>query len=174
MRLFEVNGLHIDESPLTGESLPVDKHEAPVESDAVLGDRRSMAFGGTLVTAGTADGVVVATGASSELGRISRLLNETVALQTPLTRRLARLARVITLAILVVAGLIFLVGMWRDNPLLDSALAAITLAVASIPEGLPAVITIASAIGVQRMARRRPHIPGRRTHDRGGGRTFPS
>ncbi|MDR9439832.1 MAG: HAD-IC family P-type ATPase [Halomonas sp.] len=162
MRLFEVNGLQVDESPLTGESLPVDKQETAVESEAVIGDRLSMAFGGTLVTAGTADGVVVATGAASELGRISRLLSETTELQTPLTRRLARLARVITLAILVVAALIFLVGMWRDNPFLDSALAAITLAVASIPEGLPAVITIASAIGVQRMARRQAiirHLP---------------
>jgi magnesium-transporting ATPase (P-type) len=162
VRLVETNGLHVEEAALTGESVPVIKHEAPVDDDAVLGDRRSMAFGGTLVTAGTADGVVVATGAGSELGRISRLLNETVELQTPLTRRLASLARVITLAILVVAGLIFLVGMWREIPLLDSALAAITLAVASIPEGLPAVITIASAIGVQRMARRRAiirHLP---------------
>lgn len=162
VRLIHVNGLQVEEAALTGESLPVAKQEAPAENDAVLGDRRSMAFGGTLVTAGTAEGVVVATGASSELGRISRLLNETVELQTPLTRRLAKLARVITLAILVVAGLIFLIGMWRDNPLLDSALAAITLAVASIPEGLPAVITIASAIGVQRMARRRAiirHLP---------------
>lgn len=162
VRLIEVNGLQVEEAALTGESLPVAKNEAPVDSDAVLGDRRSMAFGGTLVTAGTAEGVVVATGARSELGRISRLLNETVELQTPLTRRLARLARSITLAILVVAGLIFLVGMLRDNSLLDSALAAITLAVASIPEGLPAVITIASAIGVQRMARRRAiirHLP---------------
>lgn len=162
VRLIEVNGLQVEEAALTGESLPVAKHEAPVESDAALGDRRSMAFGGTLVTAGTAEGVVVATGARSELGRISQLLSETVELQTPLTRRLARLARVITLAILAVAGLIFVVGMLRDNSLLDSALAAITLAVASIPEGLPAVITIASAIGVQRMARRRAiirHLP---------------
>ncbi|MFW5927441.1 MAG: cation-translocating P-type ATPase, partial [Wenzhouxiangella sp.] len=162
MRLFEVNGLQVDESPLTGESVPVDKQEAPVQGEAVIGDRRSMVFGGTLVTAGTADGVVVATGADSELGQISRLLSETVELQTPLTRRLARLAKVITLAILVVAGLIFLIGMWRENSLLDSALAAITLAVASIPEGLPAVITIASAIGVQRMARRHAiirHLP---------------
>lgn len=162
VRLIEVNGLQVEEASLTGESVPVAKHEAPVASDAVLGDRRSMAFGGTLVTAGTADGLVVATGPRSELGQISRLLNETVELQTPLTRRLARLARAITLAILAVAGLIFLVGMWRDNSLLDSALAAITLAVASIPEGLPAVITIASAIGVQRMARQRAiirHLP---------------
>ena len=162
VRLFEVNELHVEEATLTGESVPVAKHEAPVESDAVVGDRLSMAFGGTLVTAGTAQGVVVATGSRSELGRISGLLGETVELQTPLTRRLAKLAKVITLAILIVAALIFLVGLWRDNPLLDSALAAITLAVASIPEGLPAVITIASAIGVQRMARRRAiirHLP---------------
>ncbi|MFO7528038.1 MAG: HAD-IC family P-type ATPase [Marinobacter sp.] len=162
VRLLEVNGLQVDEAALTGESLPVTKQDEPVENDAVIGDRHSMAFGGTLVTAGTADGVVVATGANSELGRISRLLSETSELQTPLTRRLASLVRVISLAILVVAVLIFLVGMWRDNSLLDSALAAITLAVASIPEGLPAVITIASAIGVQRMARRRAivrHLP---------------
>ncbi|MBD3640494.1 MAG: HAD-IC family P-type ATPase [Marinobacter sp.] len=162
VRLLEVNGLQVDEAALTGESLPVDKQEEPVASDAVLGDRRSMAFGGTLVTAGTADGVVVATGASSELGRISRLLSETETLQTPLTRRLSALVKSISLAVLAVALLIFLVGMWRENPLLDSALAAITLAVASIPEGLPAVITIASAIGVQRMARRRAivrHLP---------------
>ena len=162
VRLLEVNGLQVDEAALTGESLPVTKQEEPVASDAVIGDRHSMAFGGTLVTAGTADGVVVATGAGSELGRISRLLSETEDLQTPLTRRLASMVRVISLTILVIAVLIFLVGMWRDNSLLDSALAAITLAVASIPEGLPAVITIASAIGVQRMARRRAivrHLP---------------
>lgn len=162
LRLFDVTGLYVEEATLTGEAVPVAKQEAPVESDAVLGDRFSMAFGGTLVTAGTAQGVVVATGARSELGRISSLLGETVELQTPLTRRLSRLAKTITLAILVVAALIFLVGLWRENSLLDSALAAITLAVASIPEGLPAVITIASAIGVQRMARRRAiirHLP---------------
>ncbi|MDO8862314.1 HAD-IC family P-type ATPase [Haliea sp. E1-2-M8] len=162
VRLFEVNGLQLDEAVLTGESVPVGKQEAPTESNAIVGDRLSMAFGGTLVTAGTADGIVVATGASSELGQISRLLSETVELETPLTRRIARLARAITVAITSVAGLIFLVGMWRENSLLDSALAAITLAVAAIPEGLPAVITIASAIGVQRMARRRViirHLP---------------
>mgnify|MGYP000748957347 CR=1 FL=1 len=162
IRLFEVNGLQADEAALTGESLPVGKQEAPVADDAVIGDRRSMAFGGTLVTAGTADGVVVATGASSELGRISRMLSETSQLQTPLTRRLSSLVKAISLAVLAIAVLIFIVGMWRENSLLDSALAAITLAVASIPEGLPAVITIASAIGVQRMAHRRAivrHLP---------------
>jgi len=162
VRLFDVSGLQVDEAALTGESVPTAKQDEPVEADAVLGDRRSMAFGGTLVTAGTAQGVVVATGARSELGQISRLLSETVELQTPLTRRIAKLAKAITVATVVVAGLIFVVGVLRANPLLDSALAAITLAVAAIPEGLPAVITIASAFGVQRMARRRAivrHLP---------------
>ncbi len=161
-RLFEVNGLQVEESMLTGESVPATKQEAPVDSDVVLGDRRSMAFGGTLVVTGTAKGVVTATGARSELGRISRLLSETSQLETPLTRRLARLARTITQVILVVAALIFVAGMLREYPLLDSALAAITLAVAAIPEGLPAVITIASAIGVRRMAQRHAiirHLP---------------
>lgn len=158
-RLFEVNGLHIEEATLTGESVPVVKQESPVERDAVLGDRRSMAFGGTLVVSGTGKGVVVATARGASL---AGLLSETVELETLLTRRLARLARAITLGILIVAALIFLVGVMREYRLLDSALAAITLAVASIPEGLPAVITIASAIGVRRMARRQAiirHLP---------------
>lgn len=161
-RLFDVSGLQVEEAALTGESVPVAKQEEPVDHAAVLGDRCPMAFGGTLVVAGTAKGVVTATGARSELGRISRLLHETEQLATPLTRRLGSLARAITLGILVVALLIFGVGLLREYPLLDSALAAITLAVAAIPEGLPAVITIASAIGVRRMARRNAiirHLP---------------
>ena len=96
IRVFEVNGLQVEEAMLTGESVPAGKHEAPVEADAVLGDRRSMAFGGTLVVAGTAKGVVTATGAGTQLGRISQLLSETAELETPLTRRLGRLARAIT------------------------------------------------------------------------------
>lgn len=162
VRLFEVKGLLVEEAALTGESAPIAKHAAPVEREAMLGDRVSMAFSGTLVVSGAGKGVVTATGVRSELGRISRLLSETAELETPLTRRLAKLARVITLGILVIAALIFVVGIMREYPLLDSAFAAITLAVAAIPEGLPAVVTIASAIGVRRMARRHViirHLP---------------
>jgi potassium/sodium efflux P-type ATPase len=162
LRLLEVDNLHVEEAALTGESLPVAKHDAPVPPDAPIGDRRSMAFGGTLVTAGTATAVAVATGNRTELGRISELLAETTAVETPLTRRLATLAMWITTAIVVVALLILGIGLLREYSLEDSLLAAITLAVAAIPEGLPAAITIASAIGVRRMARRHAiirHLP---------------
>jgi magnesium-transporting ATPase (P-type) len=162
LRLFEVSNLHVDEAALTGESLPVPKREALVAQDAPVSDRESIAFGGTLVTSGTAAGVVVATGNDTELGRISQLLRETAEIETPMTRRLAKLATTITLCILVITVLIFVIGIFRAYPLLDSALAAITLAVAAIPEGLPAVITIASAVGLRRMARRHViirHLP---------------
>ena len=162
LRMFDVSNLHADEAMLTGESLPVSKHVAPVPLDAVVGDRRSIAFGGTLVTSGAAAGVVVAIAGATELGHISQLLRETTGLQTPLTRRLAKLAGAITVSIVIVAALIFVVGLLRDYALFDSALAAITMAVASIPEGLPAIITIASSIGVRRMARRHVivrHLP---------------
>jgi magnesium-transporting ATPase (P-type) len=162
LRLLDVDNLHVEEAALTGESLPVAKQVAPVPADAQLGDRRSLAFGGTLVTAGSATAVAVATGSRTELGRISELLAETTALETPLTRRLATLAIWITTAIAVVALLIVGIGVLREYTLVDSLLAAITLAVAAIPEGLPAAITIASAISVRRMARRHAivrHLP---------------
>jgi len=162
LRLLEVDNLHTEEAALTGESLPVAKHVAPVPREAVVGDRRSMVFGGTLVTSGAATAIAVATGAGTELGRISQLLGETTTLATPLTRRLAKLAIGITTGIVTVALLILAVGVLREYPLVDGLVAAITLAVAAIPEGLPAAITIAAAIGVRRMAGRRAiirHLP---------------
>ena len=155
LRLLEQRSLRIEEAALTGESLPVEKSPAPVDPDAVIGDRRSMAYSGTLVAQGTAQAVVVATGQQTELGRISAMLGETSKLETPLTRQLGVIARWIALAILAVSAVLFGVGLMRGYALGDAVLAAVTLAVAAIPEGLPAIVTISLAIGVRRMARRR-------------------
>ncbi|XXF77234.1 HAD-IC family P-type ATPase [Myxococcaceae bacterium GXIMD 01537] len=158
MRLLAARNLQVEEAALTGESVPSRKQLAVVPEDAELGDRSSLVFGGTLVTSGTGTAVVVATGAASELGRISELLQEATDLQTPMTKALASISRGITVAILIVSVLLLGVGLWRGYALSDAVLAAITLAVAAIPEGLPAIVTIALAIGVQRMAARRAII----------------
>lgn len=158
LRLVEVRELRTVESALTGESLPVEKSPAVLPPETDLGDRLNLAFSGTLVAYGTGLGVVTATGGDTELGRISALLRSTTELDTPLTRGLARFGRGLTLAIVAVALLLFAVGLLRGYTLLDASLAAITLAVAAIPEGLPAIISIALAIGVQRMASRKAVI----------------
>jgi magnesium-transporting ATPase (P-type) len=155
LRLLNVRNLQIEEAALTGESVATVKQVGAVPGDAALGDRRSMAYGGTLVATGTGMGVVVATASETELGRISALLREATELQTPLTRQLASVAKWLTGAIVAVSLLLMGVGLARGYPLAEAFLAAITLAVAAIPEGLPAIMTIALAIGVQRMARRR-------------------
>ena len=155
LRILQARGLLADEAALTGESLPVDKVADPVDATTELAGRRSLFHGGTLVTAGTAEAVVVATGDRTELGRISGLLSSVEPTQTPLTRSIARLGSTVTRVIGVVAVVLLVVALVRGYPLADAALAAITLAVAAIPEGLPAIVTIALAIGVQRMARRR-------------------
>ncbi|WP_437592641.1 cation-translocating P-type ATPase [Sorangium sp. So ce1000] len=157
-RLLSVKNLHVDESALTGESVPSDKNVAPVPEDAGVGDRKNLAFGGTLVTSGAATAVVVATGAATELGRISSMLHEATEIETPLTRSMAKVGRVLTVAIVAVALVIVGVALLRGYPPVDAMLAGISLAVAAIPEGLPAIITISLAIGVQRMARRRAVI----------------
>jgi P-type E1-E2 ATPase len=135
--------------------VPVDKAAEPVDSAAELAERRSLLHGGTLVTAGNARAVVVATGDRMEVGRISRLLGSVEPTQSPLTRSIARLGSAVARVIGAVAVLLLAVALLRDFPIVDAALAAITLAVAAIPEGLPAIVTIALAVGVQRMARRR-------------------
>jgi magnesium-transporting ATPase (P-type) len=155
VRLLETRNLQVQEALLTGESLPVEKGEAPVDPAAPLGDRCSMAYAGTLVTRGSGWGVVVATALESELGGISSMLRSVEKLETPLLKQIRQFSRWLTAAILALAAATFLVGVLVHHfALPDMFLGAVGLAVAAIPEGLPAVITITLAIGVQRMARR--------------------
>ena len=154
LRLFQVNNLHIDESALTGESLPVAKHQDPLEHDVALADRKNQAYSGTLVTAGQGKGIVWATGDRTETGRIAWLIAEAVELSTPLTRKIVQFSRLLLWVILGLASLTFGVGVARGEPAVDMFMAAVALAVGSIPEGLPAAVTIVLAIGVYRMAKR--------------------
>ncbi len=154
VRLLSVRSLAVDESALTGESVPVSKHARPVDQASELADRSDMAFSGSLVVAGAATGVVVATGGDTELGLIHRLVGESGGVQTPLTRKLASFSRLLTVVILLLAALTLLLGLVRGEAFADMVTAAIALAVGAIPEGLPAAVTIILAIGVSRMARR--------------------
>lgn len=155
LRLFEARGLLIQEAVLTGESLPVDKQTDPVQEDMALGDRFSMAYSGTLVTSGRGKGLVVATAMQTEIGRISSLLSEVQTLTTPLLKAMNRFARWLTYAIVGLASFVFVFAFFlRNFALVDSFMASVALAVAAIPEGLPAILTVTLAIGVQRMAGR--------------------
>jgi calcium-translocating P-type ATPase len=155
LRLIEARGPAALEAILTGESVPVEKMVAPVPADTPLGDRRSMMWSGTLVTQGTARGVVVATGAETEIGRIGGLLAEVEQLKTPLVAQMDHFARWLSFLILIVSGLLLVYGYFvGHHAFSDLFMAVIGLAVAAIPEGLPAVMTITLAIGVQAMARR--------------------
>ncbi|SEK38476.1 ATPase, P-type (transporting), HAD superfamily, subfamily IC [Roseateles sp. YR242] len=154
LRLLRVSSLKIDEAMLTGESVAADKQISPVAASASLGDRSCMAYSGTLVAAGQGVGVVVATGVQTELGRISTMLRNVEALSTPLTRAMDRFARQLTVAILVIAAAVFGFAVWvRQYDVADAFIAVVGIAVSAIPEGLPVVMTIALAMGVQRMAR---------------------
>ncbi len=155
LRLTRENDVEVDESALTGESVPVVKDEVTLSVDTVVADRRNMLYSGTLVTRGSGTGVVVATGAATELGQIHRLVGAVDPLATPLTRRLADFSRVLTGIILGLAVVTFVIGIARGEPGSDMFTAAVALAVGAIPEGLPAAVTITLAIGVGRMARRR-------------------
>ncbi len=156
LRLIEVKSLKVEEAALTGESVAVEKQVDPVPAAAPLGDRASMAWSGTLVTYGQATGVVVATGSQTEIGRISRMLTEVERIETPLLRKLAHFGYLLTWVILSVAAATFAFGtLVRDYSAGEMFLAAVGLAVAAIPEGLPAILTITLALGVQAMARRR-------------------
>ncbi len=155
LRLLQTRSLCIDESALTGESEPAEKSMLSTALDAPLGERSGIAYSGTLVTHGQGVGVVVATGMATELGRISSLLATVEPLTTPLLGKLDRFGRQLTVAILALAALTFGIGVLVHHLHRgDMFLAAVALAVAAIPEGMPAIITITLAIGVQRMARR--------------------
>jgi len=153
-RLVEADALALNEAPLTGESLPVEKSTAPVPADAPLAERRDSVFMGTSVSTGVARARVFATGMRTELGRIAHLLATTKETETPLQARLRRLGRSLLFLCVGIVGLVAVLGLVRGIPLLDVFMSAVSLAVAAVPEGLPAIVTIALAIGVQRMASR--------------------
>ena len=155
LRLIRAKNLRIDEAILTGESMAVSKSPDSVSSEAALGDRVSLAFSGTFVASGQGSGVVVATGAKTELGRISELISEVQTLKTPLTRQMDAFARRLTAFIIAISALAFFFSVaFRGYAWTEAFMAVVGLAVAAIPEGLPATMTIALAIGVQRMASR--------------------
>ncbi len=155
LRIVQAHGLRIEEAILTGESVPSGKSDAPAPEAALLGDRASMAFSGTLVAAGAGKGLVVATGTNAEIGKISGLVAAVETLETPLTRQMDAFARWLTILILLLAALLLLFGyVVEHHDFAGMFMAVVGLSVAAIPEGLPAVLTITLAIGVQAMARR--------------------
>ncbi len=155
LRLIETAGLRVDEAALTGESQPVDKSPVPLpDAELPLGDRHNMAYKGTVVTYGRGIGVVVATGMATELGRVAGLLRVDQPVRTPLQRRLAQLGQRLSIVVLALCALIFAVGLVAGEQLGRMLLTAVSLAVAALPEALPAVVTISLALGARQMARR--------------------
>ena len=155
LRLADVNNLRTEEAALTGESIPAEKTTGPVSANATAGDRENLAFSGTMVVSGRAKGVVVATGSDTELGRINQLLAGVGSLETPLLRQIKQFGYAITAVLGVVSVLVFAYGSWAlGMAFVDIFQAVVGIAVSVIPEGLPAIITITLAIGVQRMAQR--------------------
>jgi cation-transporting P-type ATPase F len=154
LRLVNTRNLQVDESALTGESLPVEKMTAPLQPNAPLAERLNMAFAGSFVTFGQGSGIVVATGSTTEVGQISKSLDERNNLSTPLTRKFDKFSKKLLYIILGLAALTLVVGWAQGQSFVQMFEAAVALAVSAIPEGLPAVVTVTLAIGVNRMARR--------------------
>src|SRR5215467_9437467 len=155
LRLVDAKNFRTEEAALTGESVPADKNTEAVSANATVGDRECMAFSGTMVVSGRSTGVVVATGSETELGRINQLLAGVSALETPLLRQIKTFGYAITAVIAVVGALVFAYGKWvKGLDFVELFQAVVGIAVSVIPEGLPAIITITLAIGVQRMAQR--------------------
>jgi cation-transporting ATPase F len=159
MRLFKAKNLKINESALTGESVAVEKSTETVEEDTVLADRKDMAYSTTIVNDGSAHGVVTATGDDSEVGKISESVSEAEEIKTPLTRKIEHFSKILVVAILVLAAIVIVLGVYfQDQEFVEMFMAAVALAVGAIPEGLPAAITIMLAMGVSRMAKRKAII----------------
>jgi magnesium-transporting ATPase (P-type) len=155
LRLVDAKNLRTEEAALTGESVPADKNTEPASAQSTVGDRACMAFSGTMVVSGRATGVVVATGGETELGRINALLAGVSALETPLLRQIKQFGYAITAVVAIVGVLVFAYGKWvMGMAFVELFQAVVGIAVSVIPEGLPAIITITLAIGVQRMAQR--------------------
>jgi Ca2+-transporting ATPase len=158
LRLVRSRDLRVDESALTGESVPVEKDSGAVAADAVLAERADMTYASTLVTYGNGAGVVVSTGDFTEVGRISQLIQAAHDLKTPLTRKIDQFSKILLVVIVALAALTLAIGVLRGEAWSDMFNAAIALAVAAIPEGLPAAVTVTLAIGVNRMAKRKAII----------------
>lgn len=155
LRLIESSNLKIEEASLTGESVPVEKDFSKVlMEDAPLGDRQNMAYMGTVITYGRGKGLVIGTGTSTEMGKIAQMLNTFKAESTPLQKKLDQLGKYLGIACLIVCGLVFAIGLLQGRDILDMFMTSISLAVAAIPEGLPAIVTIVLALGMNRMVKR--------------------
>nr|WP_091735395.1 calcium-translocating P-type ATPase, SERCA-type [Marininema mesophilum] len=156
LRLIQTANMYIEESALTGESVPTSKTNGKLSrGDVPLGDRKNMAFLGTMVVRGTGIGVVVHTGMETEMGRIAHLIQTTEAMQTPLQRRLEQLGKILIGVALLLTAVVVVTGILHGHDAYKMFLSGVSLAVAAIPEGLPAIVTIALALGVQRMIKRR-------------------
>ncbi|RKN87009.1 calcium-translocating P-type ATPase, SERCA-type [Paenibacillus ginsengarvi] len=156
VRFIEANSLYVEESALTGESVPVGKHTEALESGEVpLGDQKNLGFMGTMVTRGTAKGIVVRTGMGTEMGKIADLIQNTETMETPLQHRLEQLGKILIAVAIGLTIMVVIAGILHGQPPYAMFLAGVSLAVAAIPEGLPAIVTIALALGVQRMIKRK-------------------
>ncbi|MDQ6420841.1 calcium-translocating P-type ATPase, SERCA-type [Paenibacillus sp. LHD-117] len=156
LRLIETNSCYAEESALTGESVPVGKYAAPIaDADLPLGDQRNIGFMGTMLTRGTAKGIVVRTGMGTEMGKIAGLIQSTESMETPLQHRLEQLGKLLIIVAIGLTIMVVVAGILHGQPAYGMFLAGVSLAVAAIPEGLPAIVTIALSLGVQRMIKRK-------------------